>query len=127
MTREDHDEKIREEGFHAGFAAAMQRAREEAEKDAVRAQGLALSLADPKAMAPEEAALMSEMLRQKERADAAEAELVEANARAEGLEAERDHYREALARQTKAAEEALARVKHIEWMQNGAPMKGDGT
>jgi hypothetical protein len=43
-------------------------------------------------------------------------------ARAEGAEAERDYYRLARAQQTKAAEEALARVKHIEWEMKGAPM-----
>lgn len=89
-------------------------------------------------------------------------QLAEATARAEALEAERDHYRQALAvwegegceaggdgpcgacrkccarmrtenetlrlrlaAQEKRAEEALARVKHIEWVQRGAPMKGE--
>jgi hypothetical protein len=38
---------------------------------------------------------------------------------------QRDALRAKLDVQEKLAEEALARVKHIEWLQRGAPMKGE--
>lgn len=41
------------------------------------------------------------------------------------LRAERDALQTKLNAQTKAAEEALARVEHIEWIQRGAAMKGE--
>jgi len=41
------------------------------------------------------------------------------------LRDERDALKARLEAQEKRAEEALARVKHMEWMQKGSPMRGE--
>lgn len=122
MTREDHDEVIREEGFQAGWAAALRRAREEAERDETRRAGLLATVITPpqREVTTDIDRLVDERADLREQLAFAQAAARQYFRTLESVAAERD----ALKAQVEALTSSLDRAI---WEGKGAPMQGEPT